>query len=116
MECGGSGCRRDGRKQKPSKSAERSLIAAHEKDLGPRRIAFIGSSLPRQCGIATYTADLRGALQGLEGPAEFIQVAVTDAEPGYDYGSEVRYEIPEKEIATYRRVADFLNTNGIEAV
>lgn len=41
---------------------------------------------------------------------------MTDVEPGYAYGPEVRYEIAEKEIAAYRRVADFLNTNGIEAV
>lgn len=82
----------------------------------PRRVAFIGSSLPRRCGIATFTADLRNALETEHRAAEFIQVAVTDAEPGYEYGPEVRYEIAEKDIAAYRRVADFLNTNGIEAV
>ncbi len=79
-------------------------------------MAFIGSSLPRKCGIATFTADLRDALEAGDRAAEFVQVAVTDAEPGYAYGPAVRYEIAEKEIAAYRRVADFLNTNGIEAV
>ncbi len=87
-----------------------------ERRQAPRRIAFIGSSLPRKCGIATFTADLRGALAALDHAAELIQVAVTDDEPGYAYGAEVRYEIAEKEIAAYRRVADFLNTNGIETV
>jgi len=82
----------------------------------PRRVAFVGSSLPRKCGIATYTADLCDALGTLDRAAEFFQVAVTDAEPGYDYGPRVRFEIAEKEVAAYRRTADFLNLNGVEVV
>src|ERR1043166_4730334 len=81
-----------------------------------RRVAFVGSSLPRRCGIATFTADLRDALEASNPAAEFIQAAVTDVEPGYAYGYEVRYEIADKDIASYRRLADFLNTNGVEAV
>jgi len=82
-----------------------------------RRVAFVGSSLPRQCGIATYTADLCDALEALDRTAEFFQVAVTDVEPGYAYGPRVRFEIAEKkEVAAYRRTADFLNINGVEVV
>lgn len=81
-----------------------------------RRVAFIGSSLPRRCGIATYTADLCDGLQALVPEAEFFQVAVTDAESGYDYGPRVRFEIAERDVAAYRRAADFLNLNGVEAV
>lgn len=82
----------------------------------PRRVAFIGSSLPRKCGIATYTADLCDGLEALAPQAEFFQVAVTDMERGYEYGPRVRFEIAEKEVAAYRRAADFLNLNGVEAV
>ncbi|MEK7732247.1 MAG: glycosyltransferase family 4 protein, partial [Planctomycetota bacterium] len=82
----------------------------------PRRVAFVGSSLPRKCGIATYTAHLCDALEALDRAAEFFQVAVTDAEPGYAYGPRVRFEIAEKEVAAYRRTADFLNINGVEVV
>jgi hypothetical protein len=28
----------------------------------PRRIAILGNHLPRQCGIATFTTDLTGAV------------------------------------------------------
>ncbi|HOX08705.1 MAG TPA: glycosyltransferase family 4 protein [Planctomycetota bacterium] len=82
----------------------------------PRRIAFVGSSLPRKCGIATYTADLCDALEAASTKTEFTQVAVTDTEPGYSYGPRVRFEIPEKEVAAYRRAADFLNLNDVEVV
>jgi glycosyltransferase involved in cell wall biosynthesis len=82
----------------------------------PRRVAFVGSSLPRKCGIATYTADLCDALEVLDREAEFFQVAVTDAEPGYAYGPRVHFEVAEKEVAAYRRAADFLNLSGVEVV
>src|SRR3989338_5100454 len=82
----------------------------------PRRVAFVGSSLPRKCGIATYTADLCDALEALDRAVEFFQVAVTDAELGYAYGPRVRFEIAEKGVAAYRRAADFLNLNGVEVV
>jgi glycosyltransferase involved in cell wall biosynthesis len=82
----------------------------------PRRVAFVGSSLPRKCGIATYTGDLCDALAVLDRAAEFFQVAVTDAEPGYAYGPRVHFEVAEKDVAAYRRAADFLNLSGVEAV
>ncbi len=50
-------------------------------DHGLRRVAFVGSSLPRRCGIATFSADLRQALEAHSPSAEFLQVAVTDAAP-----------------------------------
>ncbi|MFH1866046.1 MAG: glycosyltransferase family 4 protein [Candidatus Eisenbacteria bacterium] len=81
-----------------------------------RRVAFVGSSLPRKCGIATYTADLCDALEKQDRAAEFFQVAVTDSEPGYAYGQRVHFEVPEKEVAAYRRAADFLNLSGVEVV
>jgi glycosyltransferase involved in cell wall biosynthesis len=82
----------------------------------PRRVAFVGSSLPRKCGIATFTADLCDAMEVLDRAAQFFQVAVTDAEPGYAYGPRVHFEVAEKEVAAYRRAADFLNLSGVEAV
>ena len=81
-----------------------------------RRVGFVGSSLPRKCGIATYTADLCDALEVQDRGVEFFQVAVTDANPGYAYGPRVHFEVPEKEVAAYRRAADFLNLSGVEVV
>jgi glycosyltransferase involved in cell wall biosynthesis len=82
----------------------------------PRRLAFVGSSLPRQCGIATYTADLHEALGSLYKHVEFFAVAMTDPHATYSYPSAVRFEIPEHDLAAYRRAADFLNINGVDLV
>jgi glycosyltransferase involved in cell wall biosynthesis len=82
----------------------------------PRRIAFVGSSMPRKCGIATYTADLAEALGGLFKQLDLLSVAMTDAHSAYAYPQAVRFEIAEHDIAAYRRAADFLNINDVDLV
>ncbi|MBI5501865.1 MAG: glycosyltransferase family 4 protein [Deltaproteobacteria bacterium] len=82
----------------------------------PRRLAFVGSSLPRQCGIATFTADLAEALGALYKQVEFFAVAMTDPHNAYVYPSAVRFEIAENDLAAYHRAADFLNINGVDLV
>jgi glycosyltransferase involved in cell wall biosynthesis len=42
--------------------------------------------------------------------------AVNDRLEGYDYPTQVRFEIDEKELDSYRRAADFLNINNVEVV
>ena len=81
-----------------------------------RRIAFVGNYLPRQCGIATFTTDLCEAVaQAYEGTS-CMAVPVNDIEAGYAYPPRVRFELQEKEIDSYRRAADFLNTNNVDVV
>jgi hypothetical protein len=51
----------------------------------PSRVAFIGNSLPRRCGIATFTTDLQQALSKSRLNVETAIVAMTDHEHRYDY-------------------------------
>ena len=44
----------------------------------PIRIAFIGNSLPRRCGIATFTSDLQLAVATRHPDAETAIVAMND--------------------------------------
>src|SRR5262245_26970378 len=81
-----------------------------------RKIAFVGDYLPRKCGIATFTHDLRGAVATQHSDVECIVVPVDDIEGGYDYPPEVRFEIQEQERASYRRAADFLNFANVDVV
>ena len=85
-------------------------------ETGIRRIALIGDYLPRKCGIATYTYDLRQALATAYPGTEVFVVPVTDIPEGYEYPSEVRFEIQEQELDGYRRAADYLNFNDIDIV
>jgi glycosyltransferase involved in cell wall biosynthesis len=80
------------------------------------RIAFIGNYLPRQCGIATFTTDLCEAINAEYSGTTCIALPVNDIEDGYDYPERVRFELTEKDIESYRRAADFLNTNNVDIV
>jgi glycosyltransferase involved in cell wall biosynthesis len=87
-----------------------------KKRLALRRVAFIGNSLPRQCGIATFTCDLTDALATAYRQTEILVVPVNDVPEGYDYPDRVWFELAEKEIASYKRAADFLNINNVDVV
>ncbi len=79
-----------------------------------RRIAFIGDYLPRKCGIATFTTDICTSVAAQFPKIECFVVPVNDVEEGYDYPSEVRFEIEEQNLASYRRAADFLSISDVD--
>jgi len=81
-----------------------------------KRIAFLGDYVPRQCGIATFTADLCEAIAAASPQTNCFAVPVNDVEEGYDYPPRVRFEIQERDLDSYRQAADFLNTNEVDLV
>lgn len=81
-----------------------------------RKIAFLGDYLPRKCGIATFTHDMHASLAGHFPDAECFVVPVNDRPEGYDYPPEVRFEIDEADLESYRRAADFLNFANTDVV
>jgi glycosyltransferase involved in cell wall biosynthesis len=82
----------------------------------PQRIAFVGNSLPRRCGIATFTTDLRKAVASLDPDIETCIVAMTDNGRTYDYPAEVRLEIGDQSIEDYAYAADVLNDGRYDVV
>ena len=80
------------------------------------RIAFIGNSLPRRCGIATFTADLQQAISGACAETETCIVAMTDHGHVYDYPSSVRYQINDDRIDDYVHASEFLNAGRFDVV
>jgi glycosyltransferase involved in cell wall biosynthesis len=81
-----------------------------------RKIAFLGDYLPRKCGIATFTSDVLGAVANAHPHIECIAVPVNDREGGYEYPEVVRFEVEEKDLASYQRAADFLNISNVDVV
>ena len=71
--------------------------------------------LPRQCGIATFTADLANSLSSLDFPPEIESIAMSDR-PDYEYGSPVCYQIPDGEQSAYSRAAEFINKRGYDVL
>jgi glycosyltransferase involved in cell wall biosynthesis len=81
-----------------------------------RRIAFIGNSLPRRCGIATFTTDLQQAVSTSRPNLGTCIVAMTDHGQAYDYPASVALHIKDDNIDEYARAADFLNAGRFDAV
>ena len=81
-----------------------------------RRIAFIGNYLPRQCGIATFTTDLCEAVAAQYPDTTCFALPVNDTDDGYAYPPRVRFELAERDTASYRSAADFLNGNNVDLV
>ncbi len=79
-----------------------------------KSVALLGSYTPRQCGIATFTKDLREALAGEIGDGASV-IAMDDEVAAYDYPSEVRYQINHHRAGDYVTAAQMLNNQQIDA-
>lgn len=75
----------------------------------PKSVALIGSYLPRQCGIATFTADLATAIVDNDPDIDCTIVAMNDRREGYEYPETVKFQIDQDNLNDYRLAADFLN-------
>jgi len=82
----------------------------------PSRLALIGNSLPRRCGIATFTTDLERAIARSRTETETAIVAMTDHGQTYDYPPVVRLQINDAKLDDYARAADFLNRKQFDLV
>ncbi len=80
------------------------------------RVAMIGNSLPRRCGIATFTTDLQRAISNSRPNLTAAIVAMTDHGQTYDYPSSVALQIKDDSIEAYVRAAAFLNAGRFDIV
>lgn len=82
----------------------------------PRRIALIGNSLPRRCGIATFTTDLHRAISNSAANPQACIVAMNDRDRTHDYPGSVALQIRDDNLHEYVRAAAFLNAGGFDVV
>ncbi|MDH3614357.1 MAG: glycosyltransferase family 4 protein, partial [Gammaproteobacteria bacterium] len=82
----------------------------------PNSVALIGSYLPRQCGIATFTSDLANAILDNDPGIDCTIVAMNDRREGYEYPKTVKFQINQDNLNEYRRAADFLNLRNPAAI
>jgi glycosyltransferase involved in cell wall biosynthesis len=82
----------------------------------PQRVAFIGNSLPRRCGIATFTTDLQQAVEASIGGSGTAIVAMTDEGRDYEYPPVVRQQVHQDDLEDYKRAAHFLNGTKFDVV
>ena len=82
----------------------------------PKSVALIGSYLPRQCGIATFTADLASAILDNDPDIDCTIVAMNDRREGYEYSDRVRFQISQDNLNEYQLAAGFLNLRNPAAI
>src|SRR5688572_8328374 len=80
------------------------------------RVAFIGNSLPRRCGIATFTSDLQLAVAASRPGTETSIVAMNDRGQSYAYPPVVRNQVEDQKLEDYIRAADELNEAHVDVV
>lgn len=89
---------------------------------GCPKVAFISSYVPRQCGIATFTDDLAGAISNhvfgheLGATRDVCIVAMNDRPNAYNYGRQVVATIDQHRREDYRSAADLINTTKVDLV
>ncbi len=79
-----------------------------------KTIAFLGSYLPRRCGIATFSGDLAESIAKTAKHADVWSVAMNDRPEGYRYPPRVWFEINQNRPGEYRLAADFLNMSKVD--
>ncbi|MFQ5646475.1 MAG: glycosyltransferase [bacterium] len=82
-----------------------------------KNIAIIGNYLPRRCGIATFTTDIREALsQEVADNGRVEVLAMDDIVQGYSYPDQVKFQLRANHLSDYVQASDFLNINQYDAV
>jgi hypothetical protein len=79
-------------------------------------IVLIGNSLPRICGIATFTTYLFESIAQHATNTDCWIVAMNDQPEGYSYPPEVRLQINQDQLNEYSLAADQLNLNHVGVV
>jgi glycosyltransferase involved in cell wall biosynthesis len=79
-------------------------------------VVYVGTFVPRTCGIATFANDLGTSIAQEMGGKPYRVVAITDRAEGYDYPPEVTFEIRQNEIRDYARAAEYLNGSSAQII
>jgi glycosyltransferase involved in cell wall biosynthesis len=78
-----------------------------------RNIAFLGTSLPRECGIATFTQDLIDGFEHLEDFNKPKIIAINNG-TAYSYNEQVIIQIEQHNRAEYEKAAIAINHSNID--
>ena len=82
-----------------------------EKSIG-RKIAFLSTYPPRECGIATFTQDLVNEIKKIKLINPPIIIAIDNGD--YEYDEDVKYELNQYNRDSYIKLAEKLNKSDID--
>jgi len=80
------------------------------------RVAFVSSAVPRRCGIATFTADLRGAINAADPKVHCYAAAIDEPSAARTYGIHVRWRIRQEDAGSYAAAAEAISESRVDIV
>ncbi len=80
------------------------------------KVLFIGTYVPKECGIATFTSDLLNSVSGEYNDVHCEVIALNDPSESYNYPDEVVFQIQRDRIEDYYRAADYINQSDVDIV
>lgn len=82
------------------------------------KIAYVGTYIPRECGIGTFTHNLLSymttAKGGVPNEHDAMVIAMDDQLTSYDYPKEVQYTVRQEQQGDYLEAAGFINLSGAD--
>lgn len=80
------------------------------------KAAYVSTFPPRQCGLATFTADLTAAIDALGRLDPSLVVAITRRGQDLCYPTNVEYQIIQEDRSSYVQAANFINRSKVDVV
>lgn len=81
-----------------------------------RHLALIGNYPPRQCGIATFTSDIRQAFIDAHPNVRITTFAMNDNDAAYDYSDDVTHHIRQHDRDAYIKAAELINNSDAQVL
>jgi glycosyltransferase involved in cell wall biosynthesis len=107
--------RRNGKLGKCKKEFNKSKKKFGDKmSKKPLTIGFVSSYIPRECGIATFTNNLKLAIESADRTVRIKIIAMNDAK--YKYPEQVVTSIDQNDDKSYVKAAEFINKSDIDVV
>ena len=81
-----------------------------------KRVAYLSTYPPRECGIATFTKDLLDAIDGLNKLRRPAVIAVNEKETIYNYDRRVKWQIEQDSVDDYIQAARYVSSSDVDLV
>ena len=82
-------------------------------DNGARRVAYLSTYPPRECGIANFTRDLTDSMYALGGRTPYI-IAINEKGAIYHYDKRVKFTVDRDVAENYIKAAKYVNSSNIQ--
>jgi glycosyltransferase involved in cell wall biosynthesis len=81
-----------------------------------KRVAYLSTYPPRECGIATFTKDLVDAIEELDDFRRSVVIAINEKGTIYDYDQRVKFQVKRDSVEDYVQAAEYVNSSRIDLV